>query len=193
MTHSIRRDGVITIASVSIVAAGFFLVAYLPGRNAAVPVTRNIQAAEQSLREIPVRIAELELLSGRIGRLQNYLESVEPVIPAGADVHSIIGHVAGLASENKLKVTRLEPLPPVAAASYEVLPFRVHLSGSFEGIVRFLNGLERHGRLFAVDELSLNQPTKRHRSPVDVEMKFSTYVRHAEFADISGFDASLER
>jgi len=190
MKNAIQRDSIMTVVSVAIVAALFVFTAYLPGRRSAIPINRSIDAAEQRLREIPVRIAELELLDAQIDRLETYLEEVDSVVPQEADLHSIIGEVAGLAKASQLKVTRLEPMPPVIANAYDVVPFRVNLSGSFAGVVEFLNGLSDQDRLFAIDELSMSHPTRQAGDSITVEMRFSTYVLRVENSGFAEFNAS---
>jgi Tfp pilus assembly protein PilO len=190
MNSGSRRETILAFGGICGLAALFLFVVYLPGRRDTGQIHGSIVGAEQMLREIPVRVAELEYLNTKIDRLQAYLRKSSASVPREADLHAIIGQVAALAETNNLRVTRLEPLSPITSESYETLPFHLTLSGSYPGVVRFLNGLSTQSRLFVVDDFSLDKAPQMPGASTEVDMRFSTYVRRIETAELDDFDAS---
>ena len=110
MKDPIRRDSLITIIGLSLLVALFLFAVYLPGRQAAATVRGEIAAAERSIREIPLRIAELESLKKQINRRNDYLQQTEPLMPRAANVPTILRQVTDLAKHSDLAVTKLKAM-----------------------------------------------------------------------------------
>lgn len=191
MNMSLKRDSLVTITALAVPVAVFVFAFYLPGRKSSERTNREIAAASRALRDFPLQMAELESLRREIGRREEFLKRASVQIPPESDVHAVLQQVAELADATDVAVTRLEPLPAVQHKSYEALPFQLSGSGSFRAIARFLRGLERQPRLFAVKEFSITQPTRQTGQTVQTDVYFSVYVMREQKAGAADYDASL--
>ena len=193
MKDPVRRDSLLTVMGLALLVAFFMFFVYLPNQRTATQLNREIAAAEQSIRDIPVRLAELELLGKELALRNDYLKETERLMPADADLHAVVRQVADLAENSGLTVTQLKPLPKTVHQSYQVFPFQVGLQGGFRGIATFLKGLEVYERLFTVEEFSLTAENERIEQLVDADMHFSVYVRCAESSESADNNASSHR
>lgn len=193
MKDTARRDSLLTVIGLALLVAFFMFFVYLPNQRAAAKLKREIAAAEQSIRDIPLRLAELESLGKELALRGGHLRETERLMPTDADVHILVRQVADLAENSGLTVTQLKPLPKTVHQSYQALPFQVGFRGGFRGIAMFLKGLEAEERLFTVEELSLAAENEQTGRSVNADMHFSVYVRCAESSESADNDASSYR
>jgi Tfp pilus assembly protein PilO len=133
MKDPVFRDTLIAFCILGVVAAVFMFGVYLPGRSRMEAIEMQTAAAEQSLRDIPIRVAELEMLDADLNERLDYLKKTADLVPSVPDTHATIRDVAELAANCSLKVARLEPLSPVRLETIEALPYRISLEGSRAG------------------------------------------------------------
>lgn len=180
MKSKLRIDSWVTIVGLTVLVAAFLIGAFLPERKRVARVRREIAETEQAIRDIPVRLAELELLERQINDRREHLNEAAALVPAETEMHVVLNQVARLAADADLTVTRLEPLPAVPYASYRAVPFRISFSGPFRGIALFLQGLESRPRLVAVEELSLKGEPAGSGDPAQGDVYFVVYARNAD-------------
>lgn len=183
MIDQVRRDSMLTVVGLSLLVAVFLFLVYLPGRKVSAAVERETAQAEQSIREIPRRIAELESLQQDIRTRNEYLHKTRRLLPRNADLHTVIRQVAYLANNSGLMVTRLEPVSVVEHDSYRTMPFRLSFKGRFRGMAMFLRGLEGRDRLFTVESFSLKLGNERAGDEIEADLHFSVYSRSEENAE----------
>lgn len=193
MNDPTRRDSMLTIGALLLMSALFGFAVYLPGSRASEKVRGEIEAAEQSIQQIPQRVAELQLLRDKIAKRQSYLKRTSNLIPSDTNVHSVLMHVAGLAESSQLHVTRLEPLTPIDHETYSLIPFQVSFSGPFHGIAAFLKGLVETDRLVTIQQFDLKSNPNDVRQTRQADVHFSVYVRRAEVSGFDEFDTSSHR
>ncbi len=180
MKNILRKDSLLTIGMVALLAAGYYFGIFRPSAKKASLIRRGISAAEQSVGEIPRRVAELESLKREIEHRDSFLREQQKLIPSAADLHAIVEEVTRLANLAGLKVVRLEPMPTVTHASYEKLSFQASLNGNFQGLSQFLYGLETGPRLIVVNDLSVGPENDRTERSEKIELQFSVYVFRGE-------------
>ena len=183
MKDPVRRDNVLTIVGLSVISAVFVLAVYLPGHKAGARIRKEIQAAEQSIHDIPLRLAELEALQRDVDRRAAYLKQTAGLVPAMAGLHDVIQDVARSGKLAGLEVTRLEPLEPVAFKSYRGLPFRLSFRGPFRGFLEFSKGLESKSRLMSIEEISLRRQNTKDTQVIDGDIRFYVYVNDSGSLD----------
>ncbi len=190
MSRKIQRESLYTIVGLAVLSAVFLWGFYLPERKAGAAVRGEIADLQGTIRNVPVRVAELDLLRRRVEKRDAYLQKRRDSIPRSAEISAIIKHVASLARNADLRVTRLEPLPAVTSHSYQTLPFRIGLRGRFVGMVAFLKGLESDKRLVTFDAVSLKREQQDDASPIEADIYFSVYSGGGDSADPDENDAS---
>ena len=190
MKFSTGRDVVITISGLGLMVAAFIFFVYLPGKHACDEYRRQIDAADKQIRQIPLKVAELEVLRDEVEERREELGKTVTLMPNEADLHNVIREVANLAKMSDLEVTRLEPLTPIDHETYQIMPFQLNMSGKFYGMAAFLRGLESRERLFTIKELSLTSDDRRNPGIVAGDVYFSVYVRRTDSSDSNENDAS---
>jgi Tfp pilus assembly protein PilO len=183
MTRFFRKDSLITVCGLALLAAGYYFGILRPGAKFASKIRRGIASAEQSVREIPQRVAELESLKKEIDRRESYLRGTQALIPQNADLHTVVREVTRLADRSRLKITRLEPLPHALHDSYLVIPFRASLLGDFQGLSQFLRGLETQDRLITINDLSIGLEDEKTGKTEKAEVYFAVYAIRGENSD----------
>lgn len=190
MKDTQRRDSLLTVMGLAVLVAAFVFLLYLPGRRRADSLRQEMQQADQVIRDVPLRLAELESLNGEIARRTAYLAETQPLFLSDAGQQTIVGQVAELARQAGLTIARQEPLPLVEHKSFRAMPFRVTIHGSFQGICQFLYGLERQEHLITVDELTFHAQSRQTAQAVLAEVSFSVYVMNGNRADSRDNDDS---
>lgn len=186
MKTAIPRDSILTVVGFSLITGVFLFAFYLPGLKLGAQIKADIKVAEEAIKNVPLRVAELELLQNGIAARKAYIAKAREAIPTDPDVHGVIRQVADLARNSNLQITRLEPRTAVSYASFQELPFRMSFSGPFRNVATFLKGMESRGRLFAVQEFTLKQKDERNGKPVEGDLHFSVFIDDAEIADSDG-------
>lgn len=192
MKNQSSRESVLMILGVAVIAAGFAYFVYFPGQKAAGQTQREIAEAEQAIRDIPLRVAELQSLQHDLQRRRDYLHRMERQVPPAGTLHDVLRQVSQLAKDCSLSITRLEPLTPVPHETYEAVPFRIGLTGEYRNFAAFLHGLENQDRVMVVEELSLSNGEGKGRATIG-DVRFVVYAAHGDFADSADFAASPAR
>lgn len=184
----LRRDSLMAIAGFTAVASTFIFVLYLPGHRDSIKVTAEIKSAEESIREIPGKLTELERLKRGISERQGYLSKMQRLMPTETGIDGVLREVSELARNAGLQINRLEPQPPIEHETYLAQPFALKFTGGFRGVMSFLRGLETRQRLFHVEEFSLKQENERSGETVEADMKFLVFSKRADLPDSSEND-----
>ena len=185
MIRLLKRDSLVTIGGLALLAAGYYFLIFRPGVSAVSQVRRGIESAQQQVREIPERVAHLESLQKEVERREDYLRDVIRQIPREQELHNVIGEVTRLAEGAGFKIVRLEPLPRIPAETYEIAPFQATLTGGFDSLSAFLTALEGHRRLFAVRDLAISHENEKTGKVEKMDVNFAVYVIRGEKPDFS--------
>jgi Tfp pilus assembly protein PilO len=185
MKDPVHRDCVLTISGLSLMAGIFVFAIYLPAHRACLRIRQEIAAAEQAVHEVPLRVAELDMLQQQLAKREKYLRQTATLFPEGASIHQVVQDIAHLARNSALEINRLEPLPPEQLQSYERLSFRVSFRGSFRALTTFCKGLESQTLLVAVDQIKLASESGVNAKGVQGDVVFSVYVKFNDFSKIA--------
>lgn len=183
MNDTGRRGALVTIGGLALLSAAFLFFVFLPGQRKVVQVRKEIAEAERSIRDVPLRVAELESLRGDAGRRREYVASILERMPHDVDVHGLVRQVASLADRTRVKVSRIEPLAAVEHETYRVLPFRLGFQGDAEAIAHFLAGLESLPYLTVFPELAMSAESGRAGGTAEGDLHFAVYADRGDPAD----------
>jgi Tfp pilus assembly protein PilO len=171
------------MAGFTVAVATFIFALYLPGHRDSIRVKTEIKSAEESIREIPGKLAALERLTKEVDSNRAYLGKNRRIIPTDPDIGGVLREVTDLARDAGLQVNRLEPQPPVEHETYVALPFVLKFTGGIRGVMFFLRGLESRARLFHVEGLAMKQENERAGENVETDMKFLVFPKRADSLD----------
>jgi type IV pilus assembly protein PilO len=192
MKDPVRRDTILTIVGLSLLAAVFMFAVHLPNEKACAQLKREISTCERSIQEVPLRVAELESLNREIQRRLDYLDRTSSLLPFDADLHSVVARVSDLAQCAELTEGALEPLDVIEHATYQVVPFRFNFSGDYASTLAFLAALENSERLFTIDEFRLTGQGESAAEVLEGDIVFSVYEAYSVHSDSDENDASSD-
>ncbi|MGE3314799.1 MAG: type 4a pilus biogenesis protein PilO [Planctomycetaceae bacterium] len=185
MSRILKRDSLVTIGSLMLLAAGYYFLIYRPGMSSVSQMRRSITAAKQQVGAIPARVAHLESLKNDVVRREDYLRDALKQFPHEEDLHRVIAEVTRFAEGAGFKIVRLEPLPRVTHETYAIVPFQATLTGSFQSLGRFLTALEGHSRLFTIRELTITRENEKVGGREKLDINFAVYVLQGEKPEFS--------
>jgi Tfp pilus assembly protein PilO len=192
MKDPVRRDAILTILGLSLLAAGFMFAVHVPNKKACAKLRTETSACEQSIQDVPLRVAELESLNREIQRRLDYLDRTKALLPCDANLHSVVARVSDLAQCAELTEGPLEPLSVIDYATYRAVPFRFSFSGQYASTLVFLSDLENSERLFTIDEFRLTGSSDSKSGVLEGDVVFSVYEAYATRNDSDENDASLD-
>jgi len=193
MRDIFQRETVVMLLGLVLLVGIFIFGIHRPGERTSLALKREIGIAQRSIAEVPARVAEFEVLHHQIDLRRRFLRQTVSMIPRSTDLYRVVDDVSRRAQEAGLNVTRLEPLPVRTLATYEVHPFQIGISGTFEDVAAFLHSLEQCERVFMFEELVLAGRERSTDGVVSAEATFSAYVLRADDADSDENDTSLTR
>jgi Tfp pilus assembly protein PilO len=185
MKDTACRDYVLTIGGLSLMAGVFVFAIYLPGHHASIRINQEIAAAEQEIRDIPIRVAELAALQQQLAKREAYLKRAAALFPARGAAHQVVQEIAHLARRAHLEIQRFEPLAPEHQQSYERMTFRLSFRGTFQGFSQFCEGLESQVLLFSIDQIRVSAENEKNKQITKGEMLLSVYMKNDDSAKIA--------
>jgi Tfp pilus assembly protein PilO len=186
-----RHDTLIAIIGTGILTAGYYWGVIVPGHSVKHAIEADIVRAQSQVGEVPLMLAEQGQLHSQLDRQKLQLEQMERTLPTDSHVSDVLRDVAGLARKSGLTINRLEPLPSSDFASYSAHPFHLSCQGSFQDIATFLKGLESQPRLVTFGSVSVTrgpegQARDAARRPIQANINFNVYSRHAKSTKLAG-------
>jgi len=188
MNEKLRRDSLITIIGLAIVVAIFTFVVYLPGLKNKQQLNKEIAEIQQSIREIPDKVKQLEQLHHELDQRLAFIHRHHHRIPSVKDTHQVLQRVALLAKKSSLTVSELNPGEFVLSETYIKQPFLLSVSGPYTGLLDFLTGLDNEERLFTVSDITLIKQDGEYEGFVKGTIELSVYALRGNQRDFSDFN-----
>lgn len=190
MKETVQRDNLLIVIGLGASLTTFLFFSVAPNRKLAADYRREIQRAQQTVDDLPQRIAELQLLEAELQTRRDYIQPIEAQMEFSAGRGAVVQQVAELAESVGLSVSRQEPLPEEVRTTYQVVPYRITFTGSFEQLARFLYSMEQLPIVTSVRELTLSPQNGRNNGQVRGELTFAVYVNSRESIDFADNNAS---
>ncbi len=174
---------------VAVLAAGWFL-AVAPKRQEATDLAVSVTSAQEELAR---KRAELARPSVAVRVKANDLYRLSKALPGQVDPAGVILDLDRIAKRNGLTFWSLSPQRPLATTGALQQPFDVELEGRFTDVSRFLRDIRKlvavkggrlvvNGRVYAIDKLSLEEPTSGKKFPI---VKASVTVNAYSFTPVA--------
>ncbi len=172
----VKKEKEIRTLALGVAAAVLFLAGWI---LLITPVLGRIQEAHRAL----ALEGERQKLLETIDRLEADLQKKENALLDETSQHSMVGKVSSLAKGFGVQIQSLEPKEKEAPL-YRRLVLSVGLNGQFVPLVRFLEALETADPPVQVLSLSIEETSRRGRSPagvsnLSVQMELETLIRKA--------------
>ena len=98
------------------------------------------------------RLPEFE---SQVTQLEQRLENLRQVLPEERDVADILRRIQGLATQSNLAIQSFKPLPVVAQAMYQEVPYRLTAEGTYHNLGFFFDRISKFPRIINVSEISI--------------------------------------
>lgn len=95
----------------------------------------------------------LQQRSDRIHTIEDRFWQMLELIPAELEVVHVLDQINGVARESGMKVQSFKPDPEILEEAYATLPVTIELTGTFEAVGLFLEGVSRLKHLVTMDIL----------------------------------------
>jgi type IV pilus assembly protein PilO len=133
--------------------AYFFVFNRANARRAALDA--DTQTKQQALVNLKLATAGVADVNKKIGDLEAAIKFFDDKLPPQREVDNILQEVTQISQSAGLTTQTVKPDKSEKAANYSEEPIELTVNGSFEGIYRFLVGLEQLPRLTRVTQLQL--------------------------------------
>ncbi|MCS7199139.1 MAG: type 4a pilus biogenesis protein PilO [Caldimicrobium sp.] len=151
----------------------FFKFYYEPARN-------KIKILQEDIKKLELEIAKLEGfvkrekgVEAQIKQRKLFLEEVKQILPTEQEIPQLLKDVSMLAKRNGLEILTFTPRGEEKRNYYNIIPFDLHIKGSFTNTLKFLNEVERLARLVKLNSLEIITSEKDDK--LTIKANFITY------------------
>jgi hypothetical protein len=154
---------------------------------------RQASAPRTPQQELDRQTLQLKLLQGEIGRAKAIQQSMpvtqvdcdkfeKSLLPASSGYSAVAAELGGIAGKARLHISGVsfhrKEIPNRGLSEVEL---EATISGDYEGVVRFLNGLQRSENVYTVDSLALasDNQSQGASAAIRVTVRLRTFFRGA--------------
>jgi Tfp pilus assembly protein PilO len=171
----------ILLGLVLLVAADVALAVYGWNLSSARPPQEDLAIITRNRDLLRADIARAQDIRQKIPAIQKDCDQFEQSLyPANTGYSSVSGELGSIASKAGLQLESRSFLQTeVKGRDLEQVDIEAVVTGSYSGVVRFLNGLQRSNNVYAVEALQgkSDQGQQASRGEVRVSMHIKTYFR----------------
>lgn len=113
----------------------------------------ELQMQKSRFQRMAYEAALLETRAERIATIDDRFGQMLELIPADLEVVHVLDQVNKTARESGMKLQSFRPDPEIVEEAYATLPVNIELSGGFDAVGRFLEGISRLQHLVTIDIL----------------------------------------
>jgi hypothetical protein len=140
----LHRPARLSLVLYVVLAAVWYVAAYLPLRGGVDQAARRVAAERERLA-----------LAREVSHLRHEVERFQGHLPAPGDGNAWVHFLMGGVRQFPLRLVSLEPRPAVEVGPYQGVVFRVIVEGAYPDLGRFLRWLEGGPRLVRVEALQV--------------------------------------
>lgn len=177
-----RRQSMLLVIVIAIAAAAlFFVYVYRPGTDRLLELSDRIEDLETQNQIAEKRIGNLQELRDRLSAAERQFESLEKLVPSGAEVPEIYEAIATETQALNLRLISVEPSPAVEADTGSYF-MRQHwdmiVEGDYHSIGEFLTRVASFERIVRpeITELVPSEVTPSGRQLVTATFGLETFV-----------------
>jgi Tfp pilus assembly protein PilO len=189
-----RERVLVSFAVAALIAAGFYLLVYVPQTDTLARLDRELAAKQQELDRLKALAATREAKEAEYAALVDRIRLVERRLPPEREIPALIRQLQDAAREVGIKLTLLRPgptqaptagaqqaapgaqqaaQPPAQAPPYRLFRVDLGFDGTYPDLIRYLGRLENFPRFIVLRQVAL-APAELPR--LRVTLQANTYV-----------------
>lgn len=139
---------------------------------------QRLSDTEAKLAEMKKRALELPKLQAEMTVLQQEVEDLGKMLPKDKEIPKLLKTVTKISQRYHLKVTNITPMPVVAQANYNEIPFQLTVTGTYHGLARFLSELGQESRILNSKSLNYSgiAPSGKEKNTINVNFTLYAYT-----------------
>lgn len=178
-----KLDQVTALAGTTLIAAIaalYLLVKF----SLALFTAHSVSAAEMQQRQMQLKAQDMAVAPMR--NLPQKLETADEQAAKfyqdrfPAEYSTVLAELGGLEKETGVKMTRVTYAPKAAGGGVTEIRMEAALAGEYQGLMKFINGMERDKLFFVVRGVTL---TGTQGGVVNLRLQMNTYLRPGTGAD----------
>jgi len=142
MTAKARRGSWLVTLPLALLAVGYLMLFYLPGRRAISRATDQVEERRQVLDQSTGLLGVIHVAQQETGKADRFVRQWEANCPPIAELSQLYGEIYALAEAAGAGVTRFDPEAIVRGERIVKIPLKMGCQGRFEQLFAFLAGLE---------------------------------------------------
>lgn len=162
---------------ITVIVFLFVLFLVQPRISSILELSESVKVLEQQTKVLEEKIGSLGQIDGQ--DLRSKIQQAEKALPSEKDVPSLLFSVDKLATDTGVSVTSLQLTPgeitatTSASQSFDKLPIRLSIGGSYEGVRDFLTKSVSSNRIFKILKVSLT--TGQGQASISASLDLEVY------------------
>ena len=137
-----------------IVGVFYFMVHEKKVEQIAATREKNTKVEEDLVKARKIH-AEIDNYIKETNQIRRLVKEFETRLPTEREITGLIKVFEEMAAAENINI-ELSPLPAVAEANKETIPYQIEASGDFHSVASFINELERYDRYLKVSDLKMD-------------------------------------
>jgi Tfp pilus assembly protein PilO len=185
MKRSVRPSSWIVTVPLAAAAVAYLGLSFLPGRRATGEARQQITRKQDYVVQAGSLARVLRTAEAELRKTRAYNTAWKERTPAERELPGTYGKIHEQAKAAGVTVTRFDPESAVRYEMISQIPIRMGCVGSFEGISRFLDGLENLRLAIWIKELVLARSGQDGKA-VSCELVLAVFSDNSENYDYVG-------
>lgn len=181
-TEAEKQNHTIVISSL------FFLVFLIvlglkPTLGDVLTLKQEVREGKVLEKQLAEKIANLNKTVENTSKLPTSAKLIDKALPDNKDLPTLLTTLHLIFGSNNVAITEIgfEGTKPSKDPKVLILPFSIHASGSYDGILSALIDLEKNSRQIDATRLRLEIPNKGDRRFLNIVMELETYFLKKPF------------
>jgi len=160
----------------ALAVSGFYLMIYRPQAQQGRDLVGWIASRQKELASETATAQNLPVVEAQVMQLNKRLAGLKNV-PAKPDMGQFVGEINSLSQESLLTKLDVQPGTPRESALFDERPVKLSFQGDFDGVFKFLQGVEELHRLTRVQSVKLHNVTGKP-GQVSAEVSICIYYHN---------------
>jgi len=178
MTKNIQKHLIIfSILLISFAVIYFkYLLAPLDAKHA--EDLKKLSQVESKLEDTKRKAVELPMLQADMRSLELEVADLEKLLPKDVEIPALLRTITKTAQKYQLKISNLNPNPPISQQNYNEITFQMTIQGSYHAFAYFISDIGQEPRILSIRNINFtsSQVTKENPNSINVNCVLVAYT-----------------